>query len=480
MSDETITAGEVNEAPNETPRSTSTALAVIRSALPTILAADEKDILGALKAELDAFSADPTTPTGREAIASMAYKVSRTKMDLDRLGKSLTEEWRKQTNAVNDERRVIERHMNALRDEVRAPLTAFETREKERVAAHQEALQEVESWATIPDDWTAYQVASRIEELRDSELLSRDWQEFHERAATAFRAAYNALRLAHLEREKAEAQAAEEARLAAEEAERHRIAEEEARKIREEQIAREAAEAARKAAEEEAARKAAEAEAAAQREREAAAERQRAAERREQAAREAAERAEREKAEAQARAEEQRVATHRMHIDNLRAYPRGLSADASSDMLRQMLASLARALRARDWQEYADEAATAATESEVSLKSELQRAEQREADAAEARRKGAEQRAREAAERAREEERKRQADEAAMRAADEKRRAENLEHRRRINKEAAAALADVIADAPTGYADEDIARDVAQAIVTAIARGTVPHTSIRY
>jgi len=460
--------------------SQSTALVVIRSELPTILAADEADVIGKLKAELDAFRGDVTTPAGRQAIASMARKVATTKMDLIRLGKGLTETWRKQTKAVNEECNIIERRMDALRDQVRAPLDEFEAREKARAAAHEAALKEIESWARIPDDWTAAQIDARINELGSSETLARDWQEFTDRAGAVAKATYNALKVAQMERASAEAEAAEAARLAAEEAERQRIAEEEARKAREEEIAREAAEAARKVAEEEAARKAAEAEEAARREREAAAEREQAMARREQAAREAAERAERQRAEAQARVEAQRLATHGFHIDNLRAYPRGLSEDASSSEVRQLLGSVTRALRARDWEEFADAAAAAAAASEATLQGELVLAERREAAAAESRRQEAETHAADAAERARVEERRRQEAEAAERAREDERRAANLAHRRRINREAADALMTVIAEAPTGYADEDVARAIAQAVVTAIAKGAVAHVEIRY
>jgi colicin import membrane protein len=55
-----------------------------------------------MKRETDALDADVTTEKGRKAIASMAYKVARTKTAIDEAGKKLNEEARARINAVDE------------------------------------------------------------------------------------------------------------------------------------------------------------------------------------------------------------------------------------------------------------------------------------------------------------------------------------------------------------------------------------------
>ena len=165
--------------------------------------------------------------------------------------------------------------MDPLRDAVRKPLDDYEAIEAARVDAHRAALVEVEGWSSIPDDWTATQIADRIEELKAHPHLSREWQEFKDRAGTAARNTYNALvaaRVAAQEREIEAARLAEEERARAE-AEALRLAQEEQARI--ERARAEAAAEATRVAEAAAAEQARKVEEAAQREREAAAERER-------------------------------------------------------------------------------------------------------------------------------------------------------------------------------------------------------------
>ena len=243
----------------------STALTIVKEALPTIIAADTDDILGKLAKELAGFKPDVSTEAGRKEIASKARKAAVAKMDLIRLAGTLKADHQKVLKGIIAEEKIITERMDGLRDSIRAPLTEFEAREERRIRAHEEALAEIAGWSDVPVDATALTVAARLAELDSSPLLERDWEEFRERARDAIRTAVGYLR-SHLEAaEKREAEAAELARLRAAEAERQ--AQEAARlqAEREAEIARQAAEAARVAAEAEAARKAREAEEAAQR-----------------------------------------------------------------------------------------------------------------------------------------------------------------------------------------------------------------------
>lgn len=67
-----------------------------------------------IKRETDALDADVSTEKGRKAIASMAYKVARTKTAIDDAGKKLNEEARARINAVDESRREIRVQLDAL------------------------------------------------------------------------------------------------------------------------------------------------------------------------------------------------------------------------------------------------------------------------------------------------------------------------------------------------------------------------------
>ena len=100
-------------------------------------------ILDDIEAKVRAIPLDPSTAPGREEIRSVAYRVARTKVALDAEGKKLTEGWRTATQKVNEERRRATERLEALAEEVRAPLTEFENKERNRVAAHEAALLDI-------------------------------------------------------------------------------------------------------------------------------------------------------------------------------------------------------------------------------------------------------------------------------------------------------------------------------------------------
>ncbi|EJR0221554.1 hypothetical protein N0P72_001838 [Raoultella planticola] len=202
---------------------------------------------------------DVTTKKGRDAIASMAHKVARSKTYIDNAGKDLVAELKALPKQIDESRRVVRERLDALKDEVRRPLTEWEA-EQARIAAEKAAEEE----------------RQRIEAEQKAALEAlRKQVEVDQEMALLMNDAFD--------REQAEKKA---------EAERQRIA-------REEEIARQAEEKAKREAAEKAQR---EIDAAAAREREAIlakerAERERieAQQRAEREQREAAERAEREK-----------------------------------------------------------------------------------------------------------------------------------------------------------------------------------------
>lgn len=257
------------------------------------------DILAKLKSEVRAIPTDISTPAGRKHVASLAYKVARSKTALDDLGKDLVAEWKEKAKKVDEDRRRIRDELDALKDEVRKPLTDWENAEQARVQAHERELASLSTLAIF--DSAEPDIDLIQARLAEAAQVDRDWQEFSARATQAQAAVIESLTGLLERRKKQEAERAELRRLQVEEEVRRK-------REHEERIAREAAERAKREAEEAAAKAAKE-----QAEREAA-ERKRIqdeAAARERAEREAREKAEREKAEAEAKArkaEQDRIA----------------------------------------------------------------------------------------------------------------------------------------------------------------------------
>ena len=205
-------------------------------------------LIEAIEKEARSLVPDVTTKKGRDAIASMAHKVARSKTYIDNAGKDLVAELKALPKQIDESRRVVRERLDALKDEVRRPLTEWEA-EQERIKA-EEAMNALHAEALEMNIKFDQELAAKFEADHEMALLMND----------------------ALDREHAEKKA---------EAERQRIArEEEIKRLAEEKAKREAAEQAQR-----------EIDAAAAREREAILAKERA----EREQREAAERAEREK-----------------------------------------------------------------------------------------------------------------------------------------------------------------------------------------
>jgi len=73
---------------------------------------------------------DVSTEGGRKDIASMAFKVARSKTLIDELGKDMGSEWKKKIDRINGFRKQARDTLDALKDEVRKPLTDYEQEQK--------------------------------------------------------------------------------------------------------------------------------------------------------------------------------------------------------------------------------------------------------------------------------------------------------------------------------------------------------------
>lgn len=257
--------------------------------------------LAQVRAEIDNFTPDVSTRKGRDAVASMAYRVAKIKTYLDGVGKDLVDEHKEIPKKIDAERRRVRDILDSWKEEVRAPLTKWERMEEERVAGIKAILQELDACASdLALDKSSECIRDRLAEVEAQPINATIFAEYLDAAKAIHGNAIASLHVALEAAIKRESEAAELEALRAEKAKRDQ-ADAEARAKKEaqdhlERIEREKEQAAKVAAEREkeaaAAREKAQAQAAAQRE--AALQRQ---------AEEAKERAVRAEAEAKVRAE---------------------------------------------------------------------------------------------------------------------------------------------------------------------------------
>ncbi|EKZ5279297.1 hypothetical protein REV81_001985 [Klebsiella pneumoniae] len=191
-------------------------------------------LIEAIEKEARSLVPDVTTKKGRDAIASMAHKVARSKTYIDNAGKDLVAELKALPKQIDESRRVVRERLDALKDEVRRPLTEWEA-EQERIKA-EEAMNALHAEALAMNEEFDRQLAARIESDHEIALLMND----------AF------------DRVQAEKKAEAERQLIAREEEIKRLAEEKAKREAEERHRAELEAAARREAEERAAKERAE------------------------------------------------------------------------------------------------------------------------------------------------------------------------------------------------------------------------------
>lgn len=126
---------------------------------------------------------DLSTKKGRDRIASLAMKVSRSKTAVEKPGREYLKQLKAMPKTVELELREFVQQMDALRDEVRAPLNEWEAAEKARVAAHEEKLANIRGWFDIERSYTAADLKDEIQQL--TALSVAEMEELTEQAALA-------------------------------------------------------------------------------------------------------------------------------------------------------------------------------------------------------------------------------------------------------------------------------------------------------
>ena len=311
---------------DNSPIVTGTALALPEpTTLATLFRAENglDPILAAIEAEARAHVPDLTSKKGRYAIASIAYKVSRSKTALDEAGKDVNEAARKEIALIDAARRAIRQRLDSLRDEVRKPLTEWEAAEEARVSRCKAVIASLNGHGMTGED-PSEDIKAKALEIKGV-VIGPEFAEYREIAEKAQENALNGLRVIYQAAKSREDQAAELARLRAENErlERERAEREAAENAERERIATEQREAAEKAERDRLSAEAAERERIAAEERDAQIER----EKREAADRAAAEAETRAKAEAD---RQKREAEERAEAD------RRAAAEREAELQRQI------------------------------------------------------------------------------------------------------------------------------------------------
>jgi colicin import membrane protein len=374
---------------------------------------------------------DVETSDGRKEIASLAYRVARSKTAVEDLRKAHTADLVKKKREIDALGGVIWDRLEALQKKVRQPLTDWEDAEEHRRQAHDDAITAVTNLGAFASEPTTMGITGRLVQLEP--FRTRNWEECAERAKEAIERTCVALaaalhiatkreeeraeleRLRAADKARQEKEAAETAAAAAAKAEAARIA-------REEQIAKEAAAAAERRARE----------------------------------------AEEQRVALEAQNEARRKSAHEAALTTVRAALVGLPVAPLAAVINAKLGALDH-LAKRDWQEFKGEAEAAISASKIALEELLREAEAR----IQAQRDAA---AQAAANRARQEEQERAAQAEAAQRAEQAAREADVQNRRAKNREVAAALVDYCGLEPP----------IAQGVVSAIARSAIPHVKIEY
>nr|WP_285896495.1 hypothetical protein [Pseudomonas syringae] len=200
---------------------------------------------------------DLKTKKGRDAVASMAHQIAKSKTALEAVGKEISAQQKEIPKKIDAERKRVWDMLESWQKEVRKPLTDWEEANDRRIDAHNDGIQRIKDMAVFAETPTAAHVAQVIADL-EMVAIDDDWDEFITDAAQAKDRTLATLRTLLADRTKHEAELAEIAKFNAEKAEREQ-------KERDAEIARQAVELAQRESEQKAQ---AEREAAAKREQE--------------------------------------------------------------------------------------------------------------------------------------------------------------------------------------------------------------------
>lgn len=89
-----------------------------------------ESVLRSYLTKVRSFKYDLTTTKGRQAVKSLAMEPAKAKTLFEKAGKLYADELKKESRAVDEQRKYVRERFDAIRDEARQPLTDWEAKEK--------------------------------------------------------------------------------------------------------------------------------------------------------------------------------------------------------------------------------------------------------------------------------------------------------------------------------------------------------------
>lgn len=175
------------------------------------------ELLADIRKKASSLVPDVTTTKGRKEIASIAYAVAKTKSHLDGVGKELTAKYKEIPARIDANRKLIRDTLDALKEEVRAPLTQYEAAEEARVAALKERMTAFADAKQANSELPSTELEHYLQQI-EAIAIDDSWEEMTAQAGVAKDAAVLHLRTAIEKAKEREAQAAELERLRQEQA----------------------------------------------------------------------------------------------------------------------------------------------------------------------------------------------------------------------------------------------------------------------
>lgn len=176
------------------------------------------EFVAKVKSEITPEVPDLTTKKGRDRIASLAAKVARSKTAVDGAGRQYLKKLKAMPKDIEAELREFIAQMDALRDEVRKPLTDWEDAIKAEEARIQATIEDMVAVFTLDGDMSLDQLGERLECLINDPVTAEVYGARLDEACRLRGEGIELVRAAITKREQYEAMVAENERLRAEQA----------------------------------------------------------------------------------------------------------------------------------------------------------------------------------------------------------------------------------------------------------------------
>ncbi|KFL31417.1 hypothetical protein JP75_07600 [Devosia riboflavina] len=153
--------------------SATTSIAVLVETTPALVFNDPAkadELFAHIEQEITTAPVDLASDKGRKAVASLAYKISRTKTAIDDAGAELIQEANKKVQSVNAERRKLRNRLDALRDKARKPLDDWEAEQAKRKTQCQAIVDGLKQAGKVTIEDTTETLRARIKQVQNTEL----------------------------------------------------------------------------------------------------------------------------------------------------------------------------------------------------------------------------------------------------------------------------------------------------------------------